>query len=336
MWEHKFQNKTNGVTPRRWLFQCNRPLRNLINSKIGEMWVVDLMQLEKLRAFVDDDEVLQLVNSCKMHNKSKPAQYLSETHHVKVNLLSIFDVQVKRIHEYKRQLMNILHVVTMFNRIKANPGGEFVHRTVIIGGKAAPAYLTAKLIIKLINNVAQVVNNDKDVFGRLKLIFIEDYRVSLAELIVPAADVSEQISTAGTEASGTSNMKFMMNGALTVGTLDGANIEIANQVGPENCFIFGNTIDQIRALGASGTYNPREIYESNPELKQVLDQIRGDFFSQSEPGLFKELVDNLLMPGGDKCVVPLALFAQTLTPSHALSGTTCSQTMPTMCGARRP
>ncbi|NXY79195.1 PYGL protein, partial [Glareola pratincola] len=248
----KFQNKTNGITPRRWLLLCNPGLAELIAEKIGEDYVRDLSQLTKLHEFVDDDLFIREVAKVKQENKVKFALYLEKEYKVKINPSSMFDVHVKRIHEYKRQLMNCLHIITMYNRIRRDPAKLFVPRTVIIGGKAAPGYHMAKMIIKLINAVAHVVNNDPVVGSKLKVIFLENYRVSLAEKVIPATDLSEQISTAGTEASGTGNMKFMLNGALTIGTMDGANVEMAEEAGEENLFIFGMRVEDVAELDREG------------------------------------------------------------------------------------
>ncbi|XP_059952208.1 glycogen phosphorylase, liver form isoform X1 [Mesoplodon densirostris] len=288
----KFQNKTNGITPRRWLLLCNPGLAELIAEKIGEDYVKDLSQLTKLNSFLGDDVFLREISNVKQENKLKFSQFLEKEYKVKINPSSMFDVQVKRIHEYKRQLLNCLHVVTMYNRIKKDPKKLFVPRTVIIGGKAAPGYHTAKLIIKLITSVAEVVNNDPMVGSKLKLIFLENYRVSLAEKVIPATDLSEQISTAGTEASGTGNMKFMLNGALTIGTMDGANVEMAEEAGEENLFIFGMRVEDVAALDKKG-YKAKEYYEALPELKLAVDQIDKGFFSPKQPDLFKDLVNML-------------------------------------------
>uniref|UniRef100_A0A669QJJ8 Alpha-1,4 glucan phosphorylase n=1 Tax=Phasianus colchicus TaxID=9054 RepID=A0A669QJJ8_PHACC len=275
----KFQNKTNGITPRRWLLLCNPGLAELIAEKIGEDYVRDLSQLAKLHEFVDDDLFIREVAKVKQENKVKFALYLEKEYGVKINPSSMFDVHVKRIHEYKRQLMNCLHIITMYNR-KAPRGW------------AAPGYHMAKMIIKLINAVAQVVNNDPVVGSKLKVIFLENYRVSLAEKVIPATDLSEQISTAGTEASGTGNMKFMLNGALTIGTMDGANVEMAEEAGEENLFIFGMRVEDVAELDKDG-YNAQQYYDRLPELKQAVDQIRSGFFSSDEPDLFRDVVDML-------------------------------------------
>uniref|UniRef100_A0A670HKP8 Alpha-1,4 glucan phosphorylase n=1 Tax=Podarcis muralis TaxID=64176 RepID=A0A670HKP8_PODMU len=288
----KFQNKTNGITPRRWLLLCNPGLAELIAEKIGEEYIKDLSQLTKLHRFANDELFIREVSKVKQENKVKFAQYLEKEYKVKINPASMFDVQVKRIHEYKRQLMNCLHIITMYNRIKRDPMKLFVPRTVIIGGKAAPGYHMAKMIIKLITSVGHVVNNDPVVGNKLKVIFLENYRVSLAEKVIPATDLSEQISTAGTEASGTGNMKFMLNGALTIGTMDGANVEMAEEAGEENLFIFGMRVEDVAELDRRG-YKAQEYYERLPELKQAMDQIKSGFFSPKEPDLFKDLVNML-------------------------------------------
>ncbi|XP_030069867.1 glycogen phosphorylase, liver form [Microcaecilia unicolor] len=288
----KFQNKTNGITPRRWLLLCNPGLAELIAEKIGEEYVKDLSQLVKLKKFVNDDVFIRDVSKVKEENKRKFAQYLEDEYKVKINLSSMFDVHVKRIHEYKRQLLNCLHVITMYNRIKRDPTKTFVPRTVIIGGKAAPGYHMAKMIIRLITAVGEVVNNDPVVGSKLKVIFLENYRVSLAEKVIPATDLSQQISTAGTEASGTGNMKFMLNGALTIGTMDGANVEMAEEAGEDNLFIFGMRVEDVEKLDKRG-YNAQEYYDKLPELKQTIDQIKSGFFSPKQPDLFKDVVNML-------------------------------------------
>jgi starch phosphorylase len=292
----KFQNKTNGITPRRWLLLCNPSLSDVIVDKIGNEWIYDLTKLRKLEEFVNNESFVRSIYKTKQENKMKLAQWMETNYHIKLDPSAMFDMQVKRIHEYKRQLLNILHVITMYNRIRKHPNGQFVPRVVMIGGKAAPGYHMAKKIIKLFNNVGQVINNDPIVKDRIKLVFLENYRVSLAEKIIPAADLSEQISLAGTEASGTGNMKFMLNGALTIGTLDGANVEMMEEVGRDNIFIFGMTVDDAEALRTKG-YNPREFYEKNAELKLALDQIQGGFYSPEDPNLFHDIVDVLLNKG---------------------------------------
>ncbi|XP_018428670.1 PREDICTED: glycogen phosphorylase, brain form isoform X2 [Nanorana parkeri] len=289
----KFQNKTNGITPRRWLMLCNPGLADIIAEKIGEDFVTDLSQLKKLLDFVDDESFVHDIAKVKQENKLKFSAYLESEYKVKINPSSLFDVQVKRIHEYKRQLLNCLHIITLYNRIKKDPSKTFVPRTVMIGGKAAPGYHMAKMIIKLITAVGNVVNNDPIVGDRLKVIYLENYRVSLAEKVIPASDLSQQISTAGTEASGTGNMKFMLNGALTIGTMDGANVEMAEEAGEDNLFIFGMRVDDVEALDKKG-YNAKEYYDRIPELREAISQIRDGRFSPTEPDLFKDIV-NMLM-----------------------------------------
>lgn len=293
LWPEKFQNKTNGITPRRWLLLCNPSLADLIADKIGDEYPVHLEQLAKLRDLADDEVFQREVMKIKENNKMKLATYFKETTGIDVNPASMFDMQVKRIHEYKRQLLNILHVITIYNRIKSNPDAPFVPRTVMIGGKAAPGYYMAKQIIKLFNRIGDVINNDPQVGDKLKMVYLENYRVTLAEKIIPAADLSEQISTAGTEASGTGNMKFMLNGAMTIGTLDGANVEMAEEMGEENMFIFGMTVDEVEALQSKG-YDATIYYQRNPHLKEVIDQIRDGYFSPGNPGEFTDIVNALL------------------------------------------
>ncbi|RWS05288.1 Glycogen phosphorylase-like protein [Dinothrombium tinctorium] len=293
MTPEKFNNKTNGVTPRRWMVLCNPNLADVIVDKIGNDWIVHLDQLRKLKEYVDDPEFIASVQRVKQENKMKLASLLQKQYNVDVNPASMFDIQVKRIHEYKRQLLNCLHIITLYNRIKKNPKSVQIPRTIMIGGKSAPGYYMAKLIIALINAVGSVVNADPVVGDKLKVIYLENYRVSYAEKIIPAADLSEQISTAGTEASGTSNMKFMMNGALTIGTLDGANVEMMEECGRENIFIFGLTESEVNDVHAKG-YDAFKYYNANPELKQAVDQIRDGFFSPQNPDKFKDIVNNLL------------------------------------------
>lgn len=289
----KFQNKTNGITPRRWLLLCNPGLADLICEKIGDEWPVHLDQLTQLKKWAKDPTFQRAVAKVKQENKFKLAALLEKDYGVKVNPSSMFDIQVKRIHEYKRQLLNLLYIVTMYNRIKRDPTAAFVPRTVMIGGKAAPGYYMAKKIIQLINKVGHAVNNDPIVGDKLKVIYLENYRVTLAEKIMPASDLSQQLSTAGTEASGTGNMKFMLNGALTIGTLDGANVEMAEEMGNENIFIFGLNVDEVEALQKRG-YNAWDYYNRNAELKQVIDQISGGYYSPGNPDEFKD-VTNMLM-----------------------------------------
>jgi glycogen phosphorylase len=293
VWPERFNNKTNGITQRRWLRHCNPHLSDLISEAIGDKWTTDLDELQKLKPLAEDSEFRRRWMDIKRMNKQKLAEHIYQRNCVQVSPDSLFDCQTKRIHEYKRQLLNILQVIARYNRLKEYPGLELPPRTVIFGGKAAPSYATAKLIIKLINAVGNVINNDPAVNQQLKVVFLANYSVSMAEKIFPAADLSEQISTAGTEASGTGNMKYALNGALTIGTLDGANIEIMEEVGNDNIFIFGLTTPQAVGLRSSG-YRPQDYYYQLPELKTVLDQISSGMFSPSNPGLFRPLVDNLL------------------------------------------
>lgn len=293
MYPDRFQNKTNGITPRRWLLLCNPSLADAIAEKIGEGWITNLSELRKLEKFVNDRNFMLQLQKVKQENKMKLVAYIEKEYKVAVDPTSMFDIQVKRIHEYKRQLLNILHVITLYNRLKRNPNMKFTPRTVMIGGKAAPGYHMAKLIIKLFNNVGRTINNDPIIGKRLKCVFLANYRVSLAEKIIPAADLSEQISTAGTEASGTGNMKFQANGALTIGTLDGANVEMREEMGADNIFIFGMTVDEVEALAKKG-YNSMEYYERIPELKQAIDQIAGGYFSPENPEMFRDIANTLL------------------------------------------
>lgn len=290
----KFNNKTNGVTQRRWLLKSNPKLSELISSKIGPDWIKNLDELVKLKTFADDEEFQNKFMDIKRENKVILAKYIKDEHGIDVNLDSVFDVHVKRLHEYKRQLLNVLHIIYLYNKVKQNPSIDMVPRTFIFGAKSAPGYFRAKLIIKLINSIAERINNDKDINGKIKVFFLKNYSVSLAEKIMPAADISEQISTASTEASGTGNMKFMMNGALTLGTLDGANIEIVEEAGEENAFIFGLHSDEVITLTKTGSYNPWDIYNNNPDLKKVVDMIKNNYFSPSQPGLFEQLWNSLM------------------------------------------
>ncbi len=294
MYPEKFNNKTNGVTPRRFMVLSNPRLSNLITSKIGDRWIKYLDDLRQLEAFVDDPDFRREFRQIKQAIKQNLAAYIKTQTNIDVNPNSLFDIQAKRFHEYKRQHLMVLHIITLYNRIKAHPDIDITPRTFLFAGKAAPGYYTAKLIIKLINSVADVVNRDPDVRERLKVIFLKDYSVKSAQRVYPAADLSEQISTAGKEASGTGNMKFAMNGALTIGTLDGANIEIRQEVGAENFFLFGLTAEEVYAKKAAG-YNPMDYYNSNPELKLAIDRIASGFFSHGDPNLFKPLVDDLLL-----------------------------------------
>lgn len=288
----KFVNVTNGITPRRWLKKSNTRLASLIDTRIGADWAKKLERLGELNQFSNDENFLKGLASIKRENKLVLAKLIRDTHRIDVNPDSIFDVQVKRLHEYKRQLLNILHAITLYLQIKDNPQGAFVPRTIIFGAKSAPGYYMAKRIIKLINAVAEVINNDPVIGDKLKVVFLQNYRVSLAEKIIPAADLSEQISLAGTEASGTSNMKFALNGALTIGTMDGANIEICEKVGRENIFIFGMNVDEVQALRDRG-YNPYDFIKASPLLDRALTLIRENFFSPGEFDIFKPLLDSL-------------------------------------------
>ncbi len=285
----KLINITNGITPRRWLKQCNFELGELITSAIGKDWACDLYELKKLIPFTKKKDFIKKWHDVKLGKKKALADYILEIKGIKVDPHSLFDVQVKRIHQYKRQLMNILHVVARYTYIKAHPTDKHVPRTIIFGGKAAPSYSTAKLIIKLINTIADVINSDEEIKDLLKVVFIPDYRVSLAEKIIPATELSEQISTAGYEASGTGNMKFALNGALTIGTLDGANIEMLEEIGAENMFIFGLKSKEVLALKKKG-YDPKTYYQKSPLLKEVLDLIEDGYFNLEDPGLFKPLI----------------------------------------------
>jgi starch phosphorylase len=293
LWPEKFNNKTNGVTPRRWLLLSNPKLSELITEKIGTGWATQLDQLKQLESFADDPEFCNRWRQIKQERKQDLADYILLYNDIEVNPDSLFDVQVKRIHEYKRQLLDVLYIITLYNRIKKNPNIDILPRTSIFAGKAAPGYYLAKLVIKLINSVAKVVNNDPDVRDRIKVVFLENFSVSLGQRVYPAANLSEQISTAGKEASGTGNMKFAMNGALTIGTLDGANIEIREAVGAENFFLFGLTAEEVYALKAKG-YNPMDYYKTNAELREVIDRIASGYFSPDEPNLFKPIVDSLM------------------------------------------
>ena len=294
MMPEKFNNKTNGITQRRFLLHGNPLLAIWVTDKIGDDWITNLDHLKHLKVYVDDEKCQQEFMNIKYQNKVRLAKYIKEHNGIDVDPRSIFDCQVKRLHEYKRQLMNILHVMYLYNEIKAHPDMDIVPRTFIFGAKAAAGYYTAKLTIKLINAVADKINNDPSINGKIKVVFIEDYRVSNAELIFAAADVSEQISTASKEASGTGNMKFMLNGALTLGTMDGANVEIVEEVGKENAFIFGLSADQVMEYEKNGNYNPRDVYNNNQDVRQVLTQLVNGFYSPENPELFRALYDALL------------------------------------------
>jgi glycogen phosphorylase len=293
LWPEKFINVTNGVTPRRWLAVSNPEQSGLMTSKIGDSWIADLDQLTQLETYVEDAGFRAEWRKVQYDVKVRLAQYIATKTGISVDPSSMFDAQVKRIHEYKRQHLNILYIITLYHRLKKNPAMEITPRTFLFGGKAAPGYFMAKLIIKLINSVGEVINNDPEVNHRMKVVFLPDYNVTLGQLVYPAADLSEQISTAGKEASGTGNMKFAMNGALTIGTLDGANIEIRDAVGHKNFFLFGLTATEVSATKAAG-YHPRGIYESNPVLREVIDSLLSGQFSHGDRNLFCPLVDGLL------------------------------------------
>ena len=294
MMPEKFNNKTNGITQRRFLLHGNPLLADWITEQIGDEWITDLPHLAKLKVYVDDPKFQQEFMNIKYQNKLRLAKYIKEHNGIDVDPRSIFDVQVKRLHEYKRQLLNILHVMYLYNQLKDNPNMDMVPRTFIFGAKAAAGYQIAKKTIKLINSVADVINNDKSINGKLKVVFIEDYRVSNAELIFAAADVSEQISTASKEASGTGNMKFMLNGALTLGTMDGANVEIVEKVGKENAFIFGLSADEVINYENNGGYNPEEIFNTDQDIRRVLMQLINGYYSPQDPELFRDIYNSLL------------------------------------------
>ena len=294
MWPSKFNNKTNGVTQRRWLAACNPPLSNLISEKIGSGWMTELSELHQLREFADDKEFQNRWRETKLANKTKLAENIYEKTGLIIPTNMLFDVQVKRIHEYKRQLLNLLHAIHLYNRIRRGDGDDLIPRAIIIGGKAAPGYVMAKNIIKSINNVARVINSDPVMEGRLRLVFYPDYNVSGMELICPAADLSEQISTAGKEASGTGNMKFMMNGAITIGTLDGANVEIREAVGEDNFFLFGLTVEEINEL--RGHYDPQSIIDADEDFARVLHLLESGHFNHFEPGIMDTIVQSIREP----------------------------------------
>ncbi|MCI8578938.1 MAG: glycogen/starch/alpha-glucan phosphorylase [Lachnospiraceae bacterium] len=294
MMPEKFNNKTNGITQRRFLLHGNPLLADWVTDKIGDEWITDLPAISKLKLYADDEKAQHEFMNIKYQNKLRLARYIKEHNGIEVDPRSIFDVQVKRLHEYKRQLMNILHVMHLYNTLKDNPNLDMIPRTFIFGAKAAAGYRRAKLTIKLINSVAEVINNDRSINGKLKVVFIEDYRVSNAEIIFAAADVSEQISTASKEASGTGNMKFMLNGALTIGTMDGANVEIVEEVGEENAFIFGTSADDIISLEKSRQYNPMDIFNNNPEIRRVLMQLINGYYAPNDPEKFRDIYDSLL------------------------------------------
>jgi starch phosphorylase len=308
-WPARFNNKTNGITPRRWLLEANPALAKLITETIGDRWIMDLDQLRRLEPLAGDADFQERFCLAKRSNKEALAKIVWRELGMRVTADSLFDVQVKRLHEYKRQLMFMLYIVVQYGRLKKDPAAAVVGRTFIVSGKAAPGYATAKLIIKLIHEIADVINRDPEVGDRLKVVFFPNYRVSLAERIIPAADLSEQISLAGTEASGTGNMKLQLNGALTIGTLDGANVEIMEEVGEENIFIFGLTAQQaeLRRRG----YNPRDIYNDDEEIRWAIDLIEHDFFSMLEPGIFRPLTQALLSQDSYMLLADLRAYIQT-------------------------
>jgi starch phosphorylase len=295
MFPERFSNKTNGVTPRRWLLEANPGVARAITEAIGEGWITDLSQLSKLKSFAGDHGFREAFRTSKLKAKTQFADWLKSTSGQSVDPNTIFDCQIKRIHEYKRQLLNALRIVVIYNRLRENPDTEMIPRTFFFAGKAAPAYHLAKVIIKFINNLAGTIDGDPALRGRLKVVFLPEYNVSLAERLIPASDVSNQISTAGYEASGTSNMKFMLNGALTVGTRDGATIEMAEEAGEENLFMFGLTVEQVE--NSRAWYSPYWHYEHEPETRKALDLIFSDYFSRNEPGVFAPLRDTLLTNG---------------------------------------
>jgi len=294
LWPARFNNKTNGVTQRRWLAACNPGLASLIDETIGEGWKTDLDKLEGIRPKADDPEFQVRWRDIKRANKQRLADELEAKTGLTVSADMLFDVQVKRIHEYKRQLLNVLHAIHLYDRIRRGDGEGLTPRLIVIGGKAAPGYVMAKSVIKCINNVARVINADPVMAGRLQLIFYPDYNVSGMEKICPAADLSEQISTAGKEASGTGNMKFMMNGAVTIGTLDGANVEIREAVGAENFFLFGHTVEEIEAL--RGSYDPQAIIDSDDDFRRVIKLLESGHFNHFEPGIFDAIIQSIKEP----------------------------------------
>jgi starch phosphorylase len=290
---YKFNNKTNGITHRRWLLNCNKDLTSLITEAIGSEWKKDPVLLENILRYKDDTGFLDQLDIIKSKNKVKLAEYIMEHNNIKVNPNSIFDIQTKRLHEYKRQLLNVFHIMHLYNRLLDNPGIDITPRTFIFGAKAAPGYHIAKQIIKLINSLADVVNNDKRINDKIKVVFLENYNVSLAEKIIPAADLSEQISTASKEASGTGNMKFMMNGAITIGTVDGANVEIMEAVGNENIYIFGLNSKEVYETHRNRSYNAYSYYAQDKRIKRIIDQLSNGFLSPN-PDEFKSIRDSLL------------------------------------------
>ena len=294
MMPEKFNNKTNGITQRRFLLHANPLLADWVTDHIGNEWITDLPHIHKLAVYADDEKAQQEFMNIKYQNKLRLAAYIKEHNGIDVDPRSIFDVQVKRLHEYKRQLMNILHVMFLYNQLKDNPDMDFYPRTFIFGAKAAAGYRRAKLTIKLINAVADVINNDKFINNKIKVVFIENYRVSNAELIFSAADVSEQISTASKEASGTGNMKFMLNGAITLGTMDGANVEIVEEVGKDNAVIFGMSSDEVINYEQNGGYDPMEIFNQDQDIRRVLMQLINGYYAPSDPEMFRDIYNSLL------------------------------------------
>ena len=298
MEKEKFNNKTNGVTQRRFLLKANPLLADWVTKRIGKDWITDLSQMRKLTPYADDELAVAEFMEIKQQNKIRLAEYIKKHNGIEVDVNSIFDVQVKRLHEFKRQLLNILHVMYLYNKLKTDPGFDMYPTTFIFGAKAAAGYRRAKLTIKLINSVADVINNDESINGKIKVVFIEDYKVSTAEIIFAAANVSEQISAASKEASGTSNMKFMMNGAITVGTLDGATVEIVEEVGRENAYIFGLSAEEVIAYEKNGNYDPKEIFNNNEEIRTVLMQLINGYYAPDDSERFREIYDSLLEDQG--------------------------------------
>ncbi|WP_113672602.1 glycogen/starch/alpha-glucan phosphorylase [Vallitalea guaymasensis] len=296
----KFNNKTNGITQRRFLLEANPKLAEFVTGLIGDKWITYLPHIKNLEKYVDSEQEQKEFMKIKYENKVRLAEYIKEQNNIEIDPRSIFDVQIKRLHEYKRQLMNILHVMHLYNKLLENPDLDMIPRTFIFGAKAAPGYTRAKLIIKLINNVADVINNDINIKNKIKIVFIENYNVSNAEIIIAAADVSEQISTASKEASGTGNMKLMLNGAVTLGTMDGANIEIVEEVGRDNCFIFGLSSEEVIKLQHDDSYNPWDLYNNNADIRKVVTQLINGFYAPDDPDLFREIYDSLLNGDGGK------------------------------------
>jgi starch phosphorylase len=297
MWPNKFNNKTNGVTQRRWLAACNPGLSDLISSKIGSGWITELTELKQLESFANEEEFHHQWRSIKLDNKTRLAEDIEHKTGLITPTDMLFDVQVKRIHEYKRQLLNVLHAIHLYDRIRRGDGDDVVPRAIIIGGKSAPGYAMAKNVIKCINNVARVINSDPAMEDRLRLVFYPDYNVSAMELICPAAELSEQISTAGKEASGTGNMKFMMNGAITIGTLDGANVEIREAVGEDNFFLFGLTVDEINEI--RGQYNPQAIIDADGDFSRVINLLESEHFNRFEPGVLDAILQSIREPADE-------------------------------------